>query len=143
MDDEDMAKWVEKQRDIVARYLTKHGVDDPKVGEWPAFELAPHFAIWAIESKKTAGKIGWWAFSGDIPTDYVAEDGQCHPRHALKLLLAQWAGYLPSMKNGEHPPHMRFGPASASDLPMLADLLERRMEMLQSFYDDDECWEDR
>src|SRR5947199_230194 len=81
---------VTTQRHRVEEYLRKEGLENPNVGPWPAFEVAPHFAIWAVESKKTKGKIGWWAFSGDCPTDYVSEDGSCHPRKALSRLLSTW-----------------------------------------------------
>ncbi len=76
-------QWVDQERSRVECYLETQGIASPSVGPWPAFEVFPHFAIWAVESKRQAGKIGWWAFSGDCPTDFVTEDGKCHPRNAL------------------------------------------------------------
>ena len=67
MDDSEFEGWVVSQRAHVEDYLRAQGIRDPNVGPWPAFEIAPVFAIWAVESKKVGGKIGWWAFSGDCP----------------------------------------------------------------------------
>lgn len=103
MDDGEFEAWVISQRRHVEEYLSTQGILEPNVGPWPAFEVAPVFAIWAVESKKVAGKIGWWAFSGDCPTDYVAEDGQCHPRSALRRLLERWRTYVSFMKRGARP----------------------------------------
>lgn len=141
MDDQEFEKWVIDQRTIVESYLQKEGIDNPNVGPWPAFEVSPYFAIWAVESKKTPGKIGWWAFSGDCPTDYVSEDGNCHPRNALKLLLDNWRSHIPSMKQGKQPKNTKFG--DGSNLPLLGDLLEKRVAILADWLSDDDLWEDR
>jgi hypothetical protein len=131
--DEEYERWVGEQRTGVETYLDNQGINSPNVGPWPAFEMAPHFAIWAVESKKQQGKIGWWAFSGDCPIDYVSEDGKCHPRNALKLLLARWTEYIPAMKAGNQPPGATFG--DGTNLPELGQLLEALA--------DDSLWEDR
>eukprot|EP01034_Spumella_vulgaris_P033451 gene33451-41275_t len=100
--------WASQERSRVNAYLEGEGISSPSV-EWPAFDMAPHFAIWAIESKQVPGKVGWWAFSGDCPTDYVSEDGGCHPRNALKLLLNKWTAYVAALKAGVQPEGIRFG----------------------------------
>jgi hypothetical protein len=136
----DLEDWVRQQRSCVIGYLELQGIDSPNVGEWPAFEMAPHFAIWAVESQVTCGKIGWWAFSGDCPTDYVSETGDCHPRAALRELIRTWRGYLPHMKAGHQPPNTKLG--DGENLIELADLLERRVEVLEQWYSFDELWQD-
>ena len=141
MNDKEFEIWVAKERNNVEFYLTKQGIENPNVGPWPAFEMAPHFAIWAVESKKMPGKIGWWAFSGDCPTDYISEDGKCHPRNALKSLLDNWRVYIPSMKAGKQPPNTKF--ADAPNLPVLAELLEKRVAILDEWLSIDDLWEDR
>ena len=87
MENINLENWVNSERNKVKEYLEREGIKNVNIGEWPAFEVNPYFAIWAIESKKAPGKIGWWAFSGDCPTDYISEGGKCHPRNALKNLL--------------------------------------------------------
>lgn len=89
MTDGEAKNWNQKYRGIASRYLEKQGLDNPQIGGFPAFDMAPHFAIWCVESKRFPGKIGWWVFAGDCPTDYVTEKGECHPREALKNLLAR------------------------------------------------------
>ena len=140
MDEAEFKSWVDKQRADVERYLTRHGIINPNVGPWPAFEVAPYFAIWAVESQKTPGKIGWWAFSGDCPTDYVSEDGKCHPRNALKILLNNWSSWVPALKQGKQPSNTRF---SDDNLPILGELLEKRVAILSKWLDDDSLWDDR
>ena len=87
--------WILLERTKVEAYLNKEGIENPNVGTWPAFEVSPYFAIWAVESKSSPGKIGWWAFSGDCPTDYISEDGINHPRGALERLIEKWRQYIP------------------------------------------------
>lgn len=140
LDDRELEEWVGKQRALVKAYLHAEGIHDPEVGDWPAFEVAPVFAIWAVESKKVRGKIGWWAFSGDCPTDYVSEDGQCHPRSALRRLIIQWRTYVSSMRRGLQPPNATF---SGGDLRALGGLLEKRIEILNEWVADDDLWEER
>jgi hypothetical protein len=141
MDEQEFATWNSAKRAQVISYLEKQGISDPEVGAWPAFEIAPHFGIWCIESKKRSGKIGWWAFAGDCPTDYVSEDGQCHPRAALRNLLSRWRDHIPYMKNGLQPPDVRLG--DGSNIQKLGELLERRVAILQEWLEDDTLWEDR
>lgn len=141
MNETELQTWVAKNRRIVFYYLQSQGIENPNVAEWPAFEVAPHFGIWAIESKKTEGKIGWWAFSGDCPTDYVIEDGTCHPRSALKNLLVSWESYIPDMKKGRQPTGIKFG--EEANLQELGNFLEARVAVLKDWLNDDELWEDR
>lgn len=141
MSEEDYVAWVNQQRQAVEVYLTEQGISNPFVGPWPAFDVAPHFAIWAVESQKVAGKIGWWAFSGDCPTDYVSEDGTCTPRNALELLLTQWSAYIPYLKQGKQPPNAKF--ADNSSLRDLGELLEKRVRLLRGWLADDDLWEER
>lgn len=133
--------WVATQRKNVESYLRHHGIDNPAVGPWPAFDMAPYFAIWAVESKTVAGRIGWWAFSGDCPTDYITAQGRVHPRNALRILLGNWRSYIPYMKRGEQPPNTRYG--DGSNLVTLGELLETRVEIFEEWLADDGLWEDR
>ena len=141
MDDDDFATWNRSMRERAITYLEGRGINSPQIGAWPAFEIAPKFGIWCVESQKQPGKIGWWVFAGDCPTDYVAEDGQCHPRAALTNLVKRWADWVPHMKSGKQPPDVSFG--GSSDIRELGELLERRVSILQDWLADDDLWEDR
>ena len=76
--------WIASQRKVVQEYLEREGVDHLGVGEYPAFHLHPYVAVWAVQSKKAPGWVGWWAISGDLPTDYVSRGKIAHPREALR-----------------------------------------------------------
>ena len=141
MNDAEFESWNNSKRGEVIAYLESQGIASPAVGEWPAFEVAPYFGIWCVESKKQIGKIGWWAFAGDCPTDYVSEGGECHPRAALKNLLKRWKDQIPYMKKGVQPPGVIFG--DGSNLRELGDLLEKRVAILENWLADDGLWEDR
>ena len=139
MDEAEYEQWVTGERRRVKAYLEGQGIVSPNV-EWPAFDVPPHFAIWAVESQRVPGKVGWWAFSGDCPTDYVSEDGNCHPRNALKLLLERWRAYVPPLKAGTQPAGVRFGDGASPEA--LGELLESRVGVLAGWFEDDELWKD-
>jgi hypothetical protein len=139
MSDEEYDSWVSKQRDRVNAYLESQGIPSPDV-QWPAFDVPPHFAIWAVESKKAPGKVGWWAFSGDCPTDYVSEDGNCHPRSALKTLLDRWTRHASDWGAGRQAEGVRIGSGSNSQAD--GELLARRVAVLRGWHEDDKLWED-
>ena len=141
MTQEEFAAWNGLKRAEAASYLEAQGISLPQIGDWPAFDMAPHFAIWCVESKTHEGKIGWWVFAGDCPTDYVSEDGQCHPRAALRNLLKSWKDCIPYMKAGDQPPSTKFG--DGSNIRELGDLLEKRAIILEEWLEDDGLWEDR
>ena len=141
MNDTELENWISDQQSQVVQYLEKQGITTPNVASWPAFEIAPYFAIWAVESKQVSGKIGWWAFSGDCPIDYVTENGSCHPRVALEQLIKNWEVYIPYMKSGKQPPNTKF--TYEEDLVSLAGLLETRLSILRDWHKDDGIWENR
>lgn len=141
MDDNEFTDWNRSKREQAISYLEDQGIPSPQVGDWPAFEVAPKFGIWCVESKKQNGKIGWWVFAGDCPTDYVSEEGQCHPRAALKNLMTRWTDCIHHMKKGIQPPDVKFG--DGSNIKELGVLLEKRVSLLKDWIEDDDLWEDR
>lgn len=141
MNDSEFNAWNSSKRAEVISYLDKQGITSPQVGDWPAFEIAPHFGIWCVESKRQPGRIGWWVCAGDCPIDYVAEDGRCHPRAALQNLVKRWNECIPWMKAGKQPPDMKLG--DGSNLPELGFLLEERTKIFQEWLEDGDLWESR
>ena len=65
-------RWCYEQQRKVADYLRSQGLNHGRIGEWPAWHIDPFVSIWAIESLDWPGWIGWWAISGDLPTDYIS-----------------------------------------------------------------------
>lgn len=132
--------WIAEQRDTVCAYLEREGVHHRGVGEWPAWHLHPYLALWAIESLVAPGRVGWWAISGDVPTDYVSFTDADHPREAFRHFAREWARVASSMLRGEEPPETVIG--TAEQWPDLGDLLKRRCELLRQFAEDDAIWVD-
>ncbi len=137
---EEEEAWVAGEREKVATYLAKELVQHLGVGEWPAFHAQPYLAIWAVQSKKSPGAIGWWAISGDVPTDYMSGDGVTHPREAMAYFSCQWSAVSECMRRGEAHPESKIG--LSGDWPTLAPLLKARSELLGRFAADDALWDE-
>lgn len=90
-DDAVIESWCQQQRAVAAEYLSRQPVHFGDLGDWPAWHVAPYVAVWAVESVKTAGKVGWWVISGDLPTDYASGDGVPDPRAAVAVFSERWA----------------------------------------------------
>lgn len=82
-------QWCEERRAEVTAYLQRERVEHGRVGEWPAWHVAPYVSIWAIESKKRVDSIGWWVICGDVPTDYVSATHMKHPRDVMRAIAKE------------------------------------------------------
>lgn len=136
--------WCDEQREVVRRYLAgQKGLVHGEVGEWPAWHAAPYFAIWAVESHVNPGRIGWWAVSGDVPTDYISAsevEPPQHPRKAMKVVAQKWGALAEDMAEGRQGEDYWIGsPEKAKEL---APLLKARSLMLAEIVEDDELWEE-
>ncbi len=130
--------WIKAQRRAVVRYLRRERVDHLGVGDYPAFHVHPYFALWAVQSKKAPGSIGWWAASGDVPIDYISGTRVAHPRAALRAFARKWrevSGYM--LRGQEHPNVMIGDPEQWLEL---GDLLRRRARILRHWVQDEEIW---
>ena len=65
----DEETWCAERRNDAVQYLRNQRLDHGAVGEVPAWFAVPYISIWAIESRKVPGSVGWWVISGDLPTD--------------------------------------------------------------------------
>lgn len=134
-------QWCADRRAEVGRYLAGEDVDHGRIGEWPAWHVAPHVSVWAIESKVKPGWVGWWVICGDLPTDYVSAGKIKHPRQALQTIADRWRRHCQSVRSGAQTSEMSIGigEGTPSDL---VPLLEARATMLASWAQDDSIWED-
>ncbi|WP_263373541.1 DUF4826 family protein [Granulicella aggregans] len=130
--------WCGDRRRAVTEYLAREGVEYGEVGLWPAWHVVPYVSIWAIESLRVPGYVGWWAISGDLPTDYLSAATIKHPREAMLAFADTWKDVAESMSKGVPHPHIRLGPAEPD--PELASLLERRSNALRLLAEDDSQW---
>jgi hypothetical protein len=135
--------WCVERRRQVAEYLDAQEVEHGRIGEWPAWHVAPYVSIWAIESLSRPARVGWWAISGDLPTDYISAaniEPPQHPRRALRAFAEQWLIVVDAWHNGrEFEGTLITGRTGNSEL---APLLESRARIFLDWSDDDSLWDD-
>ena len=132
-------RWCEEHRAQVAEYLGREGVRHGRIGEMPAWHVAPYVSVWAIESVAAPDWVGWWVICGDGPTDYMSAGPVRHPRDAVRAFAARWAEVASYMLRGEPHPTIELG--SPRTWPELGPLLRNRAELLISCADDDSTWQ--
>lgn len=133
-------QWCQSQRSKVTAYLAAQKVDHGEVGDWPAWHVDPYVSIWAIESKKSPGWVGWWVIAGDLPTDYVSAEKIKHPRDAMRAIVERWARLAKDMEAGNVGEEVTIG--SSEDWPELVPLLNARVKLLKEFASDETIWPD-
>ena len=136
-------RWCDQQQAIVADYLRSQNVKHGRIGDWPAWHVAPYVSIWAIESLARPEWIGWWVISGDLPTDYLSSaDVQPpqHPRKAVRAIAERWLKLVEGWNEGRDHEGIRI--AGAHTHQELAPLLESRAKLLIEWADDDSFWEE-
>ena len=134
------AQWFAVRRNEVAEYLGREGVMHGQIGKEPAWYVAPYVSIWAVESLKSSGTVGWWAISGDLPTDYVSAKAIEHPRDAMRAIATLWKEAGECMLRGEKHPTFRIGAGDSDE--ELAPMLASRAQTLLGWVDDPEAWDE-
>jgi len=138
-DDWDEAKeeaWFLSLRPRVVEYIGRQNIVHGRVGDIPAWHVAPYVSVWAIESAKSPENVGWWVIYGDLPTDYCAARECRHPRLAIRRFAETWKQALAETQAGA-PTIGSIGiPAD------FAPLLAARADLLLSCADDDGLWPD-
>ncbi len=139
-DDANIERWCDEQRLVAATYLQAQPVKFGQLGECPAWHVAPYVSVWAVESVKAPGKVGWWAICGDLPSDYASGDGTPNPRSAVAVFAKRWQQLASEMQSGESPSSFSVGvPEDATDL---GPLLKSRSELLSEWVRDDSVWQE-
>lgn len=133
------AQWLVDQRAIVQRYLESQGVRHGGVAPESDWFIAPYVSVWSVESMKTPGVVGWWAISGDLPTDYLSGHDATDARAALVAFAERWREVSVYMLRGEEHPTVRIG--GTIDRRALGDLLGRRAQIIEEWAHDDEMWQ--
>ncbi|MES2438263.1 MAG: DUF4826 family protein [Verrucomicrobiota bacterium] len=132
-------KWIAEERQKVIDYLDFQGCRHAGVEKWPTFHVEPDVALWAVQSIKHTGRVGWWAISGDVPTDYMTSTLGEHPRDALRHFSNEWADVADHMRRGEEHPTLNMG--TPDEWPELAEMLQHRADAL-AHYAEEEGWDD-
>ena len=134
-------RWCDDQRAIVANYLLSQQVEHGRIGEWPAWHVAPYASLWVIESLARPEWIGWWVICGDLPTDYISSADvppPQHPRTAMRIIAAQWLRLGAAWKDGQELEDPWIAGPHQPD--KLVPLLEARANMLLEWADDESFW---
>ena len=132
-------QWCQERRAQVEEYLRRESVDHGRIGEWPAWHVAPYVSVWAVESKSRPNWIGWWVICGDLPTDYLSAANIADPREALRAFGERWRELARVMADEDHAPDVRIG--GPGDGVALAGPLKSRASMLLEWADDNEVWD--
>lgn len=130
-------RWCATQREQVLAYLLDEGFQSPVVGEWPAWHVTL-ISVWAVESIEQPGSVGWWAVSGDFPTDYTTCSVDCHPRQALREIGLRWQNTAENWKDGK--PAYGFGLRNVGQERELAPLLAARARLFLDTAADESNW---
>jgi len=125
------SQWIADQRSRVLEYLRVEGVAHEGVPDRPDWFLAPYLAVWRVVSRKAPGVPGWWAISGDVPTDYMSSGEIRDAKRAMLAFARNWREVSNYMLRGEKHPEVAIG--SQDQWPELGDLLRRRAELLTEF----------
>jgi len=131
-------RWCAQRRRDVSYYLRREGVMHGAIADWPAWHIFPYVSVWAIESVKSAGWVGWWVICGDLPTDYVSSSGLRDPRSAVGAIAQHWLAAVPYLERGDQPPNFTVGRSGGAQ--DLASLLQSRADLLARWVADDTVW---
>ena len=128
------AAWAAEQRERIVAYLASQSVDHAGVSLEPRWSLSPYVAVWAVRSKANPDRIGWWAISGDLPTDYLTCTNERDDADMLLSFSRQWKAAAAQMSAGKQVAGYRIGPPGLEK--ELAPLLLSRAELLEDFAND-------
>jgi Domain of unknown function (DUF4826) len=131
--------WCAAERTRVIEYLAREKLIHGEVGAWPAWHVCPSVAVWAVESVNRPGWVGWWAISGDLPTDYTTCGPDRNPREGVKEIAERWRDAAANWAEGK--PAQDWSLRASKDQPALAPLLASRAALLLSWAADDSLWE--
>lgn len=132
IDDPEDVAWVAQQRELVTQYLASQRVDHGGVSVEPRWFLSPYVAVWAVRSAVDPERVGWWAISGDVPTDYMTCANERDDGDVLIAFATRWRAAARRMAAGLLPDD-GFTIGSPEDAADLAPLLATRAELLYDF----------
>ncbi|CAN5555092.1 hypothetical protein BH10PLA2_BH10PLA2_33930 [soil metagenome] len=134
--------WCIEQQKVVANYLRSQKVQHGRIGDRPAWHVAPVASIWAIEGLARPDCIGWWVICGDLPTDYIsaADVSQPqHPRKVMRVFAKNWFALVEAWKHGREIENTQIADPSLKE--KLAPILVARASLLMEWADNDSLWE--
>jgi len=128
------AAWAAGQHDRVVDYLASQAAKHAGVSLEPRWFLHPYVAIWSVRSNERPDRIGWWAISGDLPTDYLTCANEQENADVLLSFSRRWKAAAEQMATGVQPSGYCIGPPGLEK--ELAPLLLTRAQLLEDFAND-------
>ncbi|WP_333796503.1 DUF4826 family protein [Rheinheimera sp.] len=80
-------EWVRQQFQKANLHLAEQGIVMDNVAVQESRYLPPYVAVWKINA---LNRQGYWAISGDLPTDYLEASGAIDAREALRAFSLRW-----------------------------------------------------
>ena len=133
------AIWLQEQRSQIESYFKKEGIKHGAIAEKPDWFVAPYVSIWRIAGHANPETEGWWAISGDLPTDYCSSSGIKDARSAMYHFAKIWDEVSECMIRRKPHPDITIG--KEDNWPELGDLLKRRSMILLDWAKDKELWD--
>lgn len=134
------ARWLDEQRSVVEDYLKHERLQHGGVAELPDWFLAPYVSIWRVVSPSHPPATGWWAISGDLPTDYRSSSEAKDARGAMGAFAERWRSLAEAMARDEPGSETSIG--QREDWPELQPLLASRAQILSDWSQADALWEE-
>ena len=132
-------EWMQAQRENVLSYLGRERVPrrQSPVLEW---FVAPYVSIWSVHTDHEVHRRVW-VISGDLPTDYLTDEGVTNAREAVRSFGERWREVADCMRQGEEHPSIRIGDSTDQEHQNeLGDLLRRRAGLLAEWAEDSDIW---
>ncbi|KZX01939.1 hypothetical protein JL49_02985 [Pseudoalteromonas luteoviolacea] len=123
-----LVQWQRQHLQNAQKFLAEKGIITTKVVEKECRFLPPAIAIWKFKDQK--GK-GYWAISGQMPTDATEESAATNPRDVLRYFSFQWQIKADGI--------MASGVQDKTQLDF-ANLLVNRAHALYDLYESDKLW---
>ena len=130
--------WIRAQREELQAYLAGEGVVHGGIDPDPEWYEPEVIAIWSVRSATAPERRGWWAVTGDVPTDYLGAGEAADARAALTRISARWREAAEHMAEGRAPEAFSIG--APEDWPELAPMLKSRADTLAEWAADPELW---
>ncbi len=137
-DDATFDAWCSELRTEIEVYLSSEGYEHGQIFDWPAWNVAPHVAMWAIESATQPGYVGAWVLCGNLPMDYIEGDSLGTPRQAMSAIAARWQELIDNMKLGK--PTEGVVIETGADPEEMIAMMESRVGVLRQLVEDADAW---
>lgn len=102
-------RWLFAQRRNIQQHLDDQGVRHAGVAFEPVWSVIPYISVWTVRSAERRGANGFWAISGDTPTDHLPGDEAADATAAMTAFAKRWRSIARYMLRGREHPNFTLG----------------------------------